>query len=524
MRRIFIPIIAATCILPLQMNAQQVLTLEECRQMAIESNKDLDQARTKVEMAGYDRKIARANYFPEISATGAYLYNNRNLSLVSDSQSAMLTNMGTSAQGALDQAVGAISGKVNGAVTQLSTAIMSDPRLAAEYMNSPMWQTVLNMLKESGSGSATAPDIATPINAIGQDIDKSMHLDIENVFIGAVTLKQPVFVGGKIVLSNQIAKMAEELARAEYDMKYADVLVDIDQAYWQIVSIANKKKLAESYSDLLHQLEKDVAISVQEGVATKSDELQIKVKANEADMMLTKATNGLELAKMLLCKQIGLPLDSQITLSDEALDAIPVPVPGEEKSMEDIWEDRAETRSLELATKIYDKKIGIARADMMPQIALVAGYSVTNPNAFHGYENSWNGGLFSAGVMVNVPIFHGTEAYQRTRKAKAEATLYRDKLEDARNMINLQVEQSRQHLEEARERLLMSENNLSSAEENMRMATVGFEAGVIETNTVLAAQTAWLQAHSEYIDAGIDLQMANANLRKAEGYYNIDNE
>ncbi|MBP5740685.1 MAG: TolC family protein, partial [Bacteroidales bacterium] len=130
MRRIFIPIIAATCILPLQMNAQQVLTLEECRQMAIESNKDLDQARTKVEMAGYDRKIARANYFPEISATGAYLYNNRNLSLVSDSQSAMLTNMGTSAQGALDQAVGTISGKVNGAVTQLSTAIMSDPRLA----------------------------------------------------------------------------------------------------------------------------------------------------------------------------------------------------------------------------------------------------------------------------------------------------------------------------------------------------------------------------------------------------------
>ncbi|MBP5235577.1 MAG: TolC family protein, partial [Bacteroidales bacterium] len=297
MRRIFIPIIAATCILPLQMNAQQVLTLEECRQMAIESNKDLDQARTKVEMAGYDRKIARANYFPEISATGAYLYNNRNLSLVTDSQSAMLTNMGTSAQGALDQAVGTISGKVNGAVTQLSTAIMSDPRLAAEYMNSPMWQTVLNMLKESGSGSATAPDIATPINAIGQDIDKSMHLDIENVFIGAVTLKQPVFVGGKIVLSNQIAKMAEELARAEYDMKYADVLVDIDQAYWQIVSIANKKKLAESYSDLLHQLEKDVAVSVQEGVATKSDELQIKVKANEADMMLTKATNGLELAK-----------------------------------------------------------------------------------------------------------------------------------------------------------------------------------------------------------------------------------
>ena len=518
MRKFCITLIVLGCVVPTGMKAQQVLTLDDCRQMAIESNKDLRQARTKVEMAGYDRKIARANYFPEISATGAYMYNNRNLALVNDGQSAILSNLGTIAQGTLDNSAAALSNGINGAVAQLKTAIASDPALAAEYMGSPMWRTIFGMLE--GSGNITAPDIAAPINAIGQEIDKSMHLDIENVFLGAVTLKQPVFVGGKIVLSNQIAKMAEELAEAEYDMKYADVLVDIDQAYWQIISIANKKRLAESYSDLLHQLEKDVEISVKEGVSTKSDELQIKVKANEADIMLTKAINGLKLSKMLLCKEIGLPLDSEIMLADESLDAIPTPMPGEAKDMETIWNDRPETRSLELASKIYDKKIGIARADMMPKVAVVAGYSVTNPNAFHGFENKWNGGLFSAGVMVNVPIFHGTEALQKTRKAKAEATLYKDRLDEARNMISLQVEQSRQHLEEARERLEMSENNLSSAEENMRMATIGFEAGVIETNTVLAAQTAWLKAHSEYIDAGIDLQMADANLRKAEGKYN----
>lgn len=43
--------------------------------------------------------------------------------------------------------------------------------------------------------------------------------------------------------SNQIAALAEQLAEAKYDMKYADVIVDVDQAYWQIVSIANKKSL-----------------------------------------------------------------------------------------------------------------------------------------------------------------------------------------------------------------------------------------------------------------------------------------
>lgn len=60
----------------------QPLTLEDCRQMAVQESKTLDQARIETEMAGYDRKIAMANYFPKISATGAYIYNNRDIALV----------------------------------------------------------------------------------------------------------------------------------------------------------------------------------------------------------------------------------------------------------------------------------------------------------------------------------------------------------------------------------------------------------------------------------------------------------
>ena len=118
---------------------------------------------------------------------------------------------------------------------------------------------------------------------------------------------------------------------------------------------------------------------------------------------------------------------------------------------------------------------------------------------------------------MNVPIFHGFEALNKTRKAKAEATLYRSQLDEARNLINLQVNQLRRQETEALEKLAMSESNLSSAEENLRTATIGFNEGVINANTALAAQTAWLQAHSEYIDAGIELQMLAANLDKAEG-------
>ena len=503
--------------------AQETLTLDDCREMAVRQSQDLEQARIKMDMAGYDRKIARANYFPKVSATGAYLYNNRDIALVNDQQSALLQNAGTLLQGQLNAAMASATTQLSAAMqqkmTQLMTAIQTNPALAAEYMGSPMWQTVLKMLQgvDPSSLAGLVPNIAEPVNAIGADIDKALHPDLHNIWVGAVSVQQPVFVGGKIVYSNQMAALAEELARSKYDMKYADVVLDVDQAYWQIISIANKKKLAQSYLDLLQQMQADVDKSIAAGVATESDALQVKVKVNEARMLLTKADNGLTLSKMLLCKRIGLPLESEIVLADEAIDVIPEPQTPALKSLEDIYADRPETRSLQLAGKIYDKKAKVARADMMPKVALTANYLISNPNAFNGIQNTWNGGTFVAGVMVNVPIFHGLENVNRYKKAKAEATLYQTQYEDARELIGLQVAQQRKVLGEAHEKVDMTLSNLENAEENLRKATIGFEAGVLPTNTVLGAQTAWLSAHSEYIDAGIELQMAAAQLLKAEG-------
>ena len=511
-------------------SAQQTLTLDDCRQMAVQQSKDLEQARTQIEMASYDRKIALANYFPSVSATGAYLYNNRDIALVSDTQSQLLQNAGTLIQGQLDAAMAGaaqqLSAGMTQSMTQLMTAIQTNPALAAEYMGSPMWQTVLKMLQgvDPSSLAGMVPNIAEPVNAIGADIDKALHPDLHNIWVGAVTVQQPVFVGGKIIYSNQMAALAEDLAKSKYDMQYADVVLDVDQAYWQIISIANKKKLAESYLTLLEDMQADVEKAIAAGVATESDALQVKVKVNEARMLLTKADNGLTLSKMLLCKRIGLPLDSQIVLSDETIEVIPEPQTPQQKSLEDIYASRPETRSLQLAEKIYDKKAKVVRADMLPKVALTANYLISNPNAFNGIQNTWNGGMFTAGVMVSVPLFHGMENVNRYKKAKAEATLYQTQYDDARELIGLQVAQQRKLLGEAREKVDMTLSNLENAEENLRKANIAYEAGVLPTNTVLGAQTAWLSAHSDYIDAGIELQMAAASLNKAEGNINCHSE
>lgn len=486
-------IAAALCVLPTYAGAQQVLTLDECRQMAVENNNSLKTAQQKIKVAGYDRNIALANYFPKITATGTYMYTSRDWKLIDDDKAAEIQNAGTTLQND---------------VTDKMMQIMSDKDVMTKYMTDAAFKKLIDGLQTT--------DIATPINAIGQHITEALTLDMHNLCGAVVSVQQPVFMGGKIVASNQMAKYAEELAKSQYDAEHAQVLADIEQAYWQIVSIAAKKNLAENYADLLRQMGKDVDALVAEGFATPSDALTIKVKMNEAEMLYTKATNGLALAKMLLCKECGLPLDSEITLADETLDAIPVPQMSPVISDEEVYAARPEIKSLDLAKKIYDKKVAVVRADGLPTVAVMANYAVTNPNVFNGFQNKF-GGFFSAGVLVNVPIFHGTEAIQKTRKAKAEAALTQYRLDDAKEMISLQVAQLRQQEGEALEKLTMAESNLENAEENLRVATAGWNEGMIASNVVLQAQTAWLQAHSEYIETGVELQMCAVNLAKAEG-------
>ncbi len=89
--------------------------------------------------------------------------------------------------------------------------------------------------------------------------------------------------------------------------------------------------------------------------------------------------------------------------------------------------------------------------------------------------------------------------------------------DDAKDMINLQVSQSAFKAQEAVKTYQMTMSNLSKADENLRQATLGFREGVMTTDNVMEAQTAWLKANSENIDAMIDVHLCDVYLSKVLG-------
>ena len=455
--------------------------------MALRNNKQMSVQRVKKEVAKNLRKSARTKYLPHVSAAGGYLYTSKEISLLSDESKDKLSNLGT-----------------NG-VNQLQTGLASAmPILSALFGGTAPVTSMMN-------------GMAGTLNQIGQGIVDELHTDTRHMFGGAILVTQPVFMGGAIVAMNKIADIGEEMAANSADARRQETLYQIDQAYWQVVSLRHKQKLAEGFLGLVKKLDGDVQKMIREGVATRSEGLSVSVKVNEAEMAVMKVNDGLTLSKMLLCQLCGLPVDEQVTLADEEKEEIAVTDEVRTAAQTDMMlSNRPELKMLQNVVDISHQTTNLLKAGNLPQVMLVGGYSVSNPNVYNGFQRKFSG-AWNVAVLMRIPIWNWGDVAYKVRAAKGAATIATLELEEAREKMELQLSQSNFRVNAADKKLELAKASRQKAEENLRTANLGFQEGVISSTTVMEAQTAWLQAQSQYIDAEIDVQLSRVNLQKSLG-------
>ena len=464
---------------PLTADAQRILTLDSCRAMALRNNKQMGVAKVKQEVNANLRKSARTQYLPKVNALGGYIWTSREVSILTDDQKSTLNNMGTNTAGHLQNA--------------LSPLVSALPSSVQAKMSQDMGQ------------------LAGALNQVGAGIADAFRTDTRNMMAGAVMVTQPVFMGGAITAANKMADINEEMAANSLELQRQGTLYNIDHAYWQVVSLSEKEKLANSYLELVKKLEVDVQKMIDQGVAVKGDGLSVGVRVNEGEMALTQVTDGLALAKMLLCQLCGLPLDEEITLSEES------GVKSEELGVtSSSFENRPELRILQNTVDLSKEATNVLKAGNLPQVLLTGGYAMTNPNTFNGFEKKF-GGFWNVGLLVRVPVWNWGDVKYKVRASKGATVMANLELDEARELIELQVNQSNFKVKEAQKKLTMAQANGANADENLRMANLAFKEGTASFTTVMEAQTAWQLAQTQKIDAEIGVKLSQVELQKALG-------
>ncbi len=476
-------------VVSLTAEAQQVLSLDECRRQALESNRKLKQAEMKRQETSALETVALLQMFPKISANGGYVWTEKTVNLLSGEQKDRLSHIGD---------------KVANDITSSLHDELDDIPLVGESIADRLGNVFNNS------------SFRTSLNEEGQYLVQSFETDTRQMGLITATVTQPIYLGGKLLAAYQTARLLDELSGVQYDQEREATLLAVDEAYWQVVSVKHKVGLAERYAALLDTLERNVQLAVDAETATQGDLAKVRVKKGEATMSLTKATNGLVLAKMLLAQRCGMPLDSdfdvETTLNTQNIQNTPNP---QTIAMDDVWAKRPEMKMLRISDSIARQGVRTAASSLKPNIVATGGYMASNPNIFNGFSNTW-GGTWMAGVVVNVPIVHPAGIFAiKAAKAKRRETAYR--IQEAEEMIELQVNKLRSELELSYKKLAVAESNLAAAAENMRLADESFKAGVCGSSDLMAAQTAWVQAQGDVIDAQIEIEMGRLYLNQALG-------
>ena len=343
----------------------------------------------------------------------------------------------------------------------------------------------------------------------------ALDYKIGNIVQAGVTVEQPIYMGGKITAGYKMSQLARDVARQNERLTESQVIVDTEEAYALLVRATELRAVAAKYDSLLLRLKRDVEAARAHGMASHNDVLKVNVKKNEAELQLRQAENAQRLARMNLCRQIALPLDTEI---DADVQGISPTESGIEQNTAviDFQSARPEAIMLGQRVQLAEQKVRAERADFLPQVGVVAGYSYLNGLKLND-KRLIDTGNFLALLNVSIPLYHFGEGRNKVRAARMEAEHARVEQQDKLEQMRLEVTREANNVDEASLELEVTTRNVEQAAENLRMSQKSYAAGMESLSDLLEAQTLYQKALASQVEARCQFALSVTRYRKAAG-------
>lgn len=228
-------------------SAQQQYTLEQLIDSAHQNNIAMRNARHNIDAAHHQRSAAFTNYFPSVSANGAWFKSDKDL-----------------------------------VQTTVNPSDYISPEMGAALAQS--------MPAEALAGLANPMDISM----------------INGGVVAGVMATQPIFAGGQIVNGNRLAKIGEEVSSLQLELSENEVEKTTETYFWQLISLQEKMKTVDAVNVMLADIYKDVEVAVKAGLTMRNDLLQVQLRQNDVKSQQLKLQNAFSLMKMLTAHYCGL--------------------------------------------------------------------------------------------------------------------------------------------------------------------------------------------------------------------------
>lgn len=353
--------------------------------------------------------------------------------------------------------------------------------------------------------------IQTVLGGMGiSDIPSNISL-LKKGVIGSVSAIQPVFMGGKIINSNKLARVGVEASELRLELSEDQVEMTTEQYYWQMVSLKEKKKTLTAMHSMLTELEKDVNNMVRVGARNRNDLLQVQLRKAEVETSILEIDNGLTTTSQLLAQHVG--------KTGETIDVM-VPVELAEGKTVDmplsLRQDHATALNATPQYQLLAKNVEVQKLQHrmqiganLPQVAVGALY---NYNDFMG-KNS-NAMMFAT---VRVPISDWWGGSHKIKKQRLALDDAKEQMQDNGQKLIIRMNNAWSSVETSYKKLQIARDAITQAEENLRLNRDYYRVGTTKMSDLLFAQEQYQQARDRFTDAYATFQTKILEYRQATG-------
>ena len=348
--------------------------------------------------------------------------------------------------------------------------------------------------------SATATYVFPDMDMMGMD------LRMRGTYMAGITLTQPLYAGGKIMTGKKLSKLGESIAAEQKRMTMMDVLVEADNAYWTLIAVRQKVKMLDSYKEQMDALYSQVETAVRAGLSTENELLRIEASRSDVLYQVQKARNGEDLCRMSLCRITGIDSGTELELTDTTMHV------NEQGLLTGDINGRPEFNLLKHQMDVTQKQIQMSRADMLPTVGLVAGYTYYGNIKLNSMVDAGNGslvpysqefrdGLGAVMLSVKIPIFEWGANMNKVKKAKFDFRNAELELSKNSRLMNLEIQSAIKNIYDSYQLVKTAETGLKQAEENLRVTSNKYNVSMALLTDLLDAQSQWKQAKSNLIEA-----------------------
>lgn len=359
-------------------------------------------------------------------------------------------------------------------------------------------------------------NIQTPVLFFNTDQGvQQISIGSDNEYTFGLSFRQTLF-DFSLGPARRAARLSRDASDAGVRAARTQVALEARTAYYDVLLsralVRVRRQAVEQAERRLEQVEAFHAA----GTAAEFDLLTAQVEAANLRPDLIEARNQLELDLNRLKRVVGLPLDREIVLADSFPEPGPAPA-AEAELAETALQHRGDYRGQQIRVRLQEENLAAEEGADLPALELVAGLQrrASSDDLFPPEEDFSQ--TATAGLAFSLPLFDGRAGAGREQQAAAELSRERHRLEQLRENVRLEVQQARQTLESARERIDASASNVARAEKALEIAQTRFENGLSTQVELNDAELAVTQARTNHARALHAYAVARARLLAATG-------